>query len=60
MKPEKHYLVRWNIDIFATSPEEAAAQALEIQRDPASLATVFEVRELHAKNFEVIDAEDLN
>lgn len=37
------YLVSWAIDIDADSPEEAAERALEIQRDPAGLATVFKV-----------------
>lgn len=38
-----HYLVEWSIDIEADSAEEAARQALEIQRNPASMATVFRV-----------------
>lgn len=37
------YLVMWEIDINAKSPEAAAAKALEIQRDPNSVATVFDV-----------------
>lgn len=37
------YLVTWKIYIPAETPEEAAEKALEIQRDPTSLATVFEV-----------------
>lgn len=43
-----HYRVLWEIDIEADSPQEAAAQALIIQRDndPANSANVFEVREL--------------
>jgi len=39
----KTYTVRWEIDVDADSPEAAARQALEIQRDPESIATVFEV-----------------
>jgi hypothetical protein len=35
----------WEIDIDADTPEEAARQAQEIQRDPESTATVFRVRE---------------
>lgn len=38
------YLVTWSIDIDADSPEDAAAQALEIHRDPDSIATIFKVR----------------
>ena len=43
----KTYLVTWTIDIEADAPEEAAAQALIIQRDndPANTATVFSVQE---------------
>lgn len=37
------YLVTWEININAESPEAAAAKALEIQRDPNSIATVFDV-----------------
>ena len=37
------YKVRWEIDIDAETPEEAAMQAFAIQRDQESLATVFEV-----------------
>jgi len=39
------YNVTWEIDVEADSVEEAALQALEIQRDPAGTATVFEVQE---------------
>lgn len=40
---EKEYRVRWEIDILASSPQEAAQIALTIQRDPESCALVFEV-----------------
>ena len=40
---EKHYYVTWSIELDATSPEVAAEMALEIQRDPESIATVFMV-----------------
>lgn len=39
----REYMVHWSIELTADSPEEAARQALEIQRDPDSLATVFHV-----------------
>ena len=39
------YLVKWSIDIVAESPEEAALQALAIQRDPNSWATVFKIEQ---------------
>ncbi len=51
---EKEYLVEWAINISAESPEEAAKFALEIQRDPKSLATYFIVTdELENKRTEV-------
>lgn len=40
------YLVRWDIDIEADTPQEAAKKALEIQRDPQSIATCFTVFEI--------------
>jgi len=40
------YLVKWEMDIFdVSSPEEAAKKALKVQRNPESIATVFEVFE---------------
>lgn len=39
----REYCVTWTIDLDASSPEEAARLALEIQRDPTSIATVFDV-----------------
>lgn len=37
------YRVIWEIDIEAETAEDAARQALEIQRNPESIATVFGV-----------------
>ena len=37
------YRVTWEIDIEAKSAKEAAKQALFIQRDPESTATIFDV-----------------
>jgi hypothetical protein len=39
------YRVRWDINIDAETPREAAERALEIQRDPESIALVFGVRD---------------
>jgi hypothetical protein len=39
------YVVTWDIDIEADSPEEAAQAAEAIQRDPDSTAKVFAVRD---------------
>lgn len=44
-KKERQYRVVWQIDLYAKTPEEAAEEALRIQRDPDSLATVFNVTE---------------
>ncbi|MEU9072111.1 hypothetical protein AB0D60_35160 [Streptomyces sp. NPDC048306] len=38
------YRVRWDIDVDACDPVDAARKALAIQRDPRSWATVFTVR----------------
>lgn len=40
----KEYRVEWVIELHADSPEAAARQALDIQRTPTSLATVFDVK----------------
>ena len=54
----KSFHVTWEIDIEADSPEEAAVKALEIQRNPASWATVFDV--YHAPTGYVrVDTEEL-
>jgi len=45
MKDTKQYLVTWVIDLEASSPEEAAKLALEIQRDKISEALAFTVKE---------------
>lgn len=38
------YSIKWEIEIDAETPEEAARKALEIQRDPQSIyAMVFDV-----------------
>lgn len=40
---EKQYKVKWEIDIWANSPKQAAVKALNIQRDCESIATCFTV-----------------
>jgi len=37
------YVVEWQIELRAENPQEAAQEALDIQRDSGSLATVFNV-----------------
>jgi hypothetical protein len=39
------FTVTWVIDVEAESPEGAAIEALNIQRDPTSIATIFMVQE---------------
>ncbi len=41
----KLYRVVWEIDIYARSPRGAAKEALAIQQDKDSTATVFDVTE---------------
>lgn len=41
------YLVRWEIDLDASDPVDAARKALAIQRDPRSWATIFTVHGEH-------------
>lgn len=43
---EKLFRVRWEIDLAASTPADAARQALAIHRDPGSLATFFDVRRI--------------
>lgn len=53
--PEYH--VKWEVDLEADSPEEAARQALEIQRDLGSVTSVFTVTDEHG-NETTVDAID--
>ena len=41
----KEYIVTWRIEIYAEDKNHAALQAREIQLDPNSIATIFEVAE---------------
>lgn len=53
-----NYLVTWEIDICANSPEEAAADALATQRDPNSRDTFFTVQEEGSNTVLNIDLDD--
>lgn len=57
---EYEYLVRWEIELSATSHVDAARRALAIQRDPKSIATVFltklEHDESHVFTFTDLDS----
>lgn len=46
MSTERHYRVRWEIDIEADTPREAADRAREIQANSESTATVFNVHQV--------------
>ena len=51
----QEYHVKWEIDLRADSPEDAARQALEVHRDLDSIACVFTVTD-GAGNETTIDA----
>jgi hypothetical protein len=40
------YRVNWSIDLEADAPRAAAEEALRVQRDPQSIATVFQVQDM--------------
>lgn len=52
------YRVVWEIDIEADDPRTAAREALRIQRDPRSIATVFNVTDTRFGHTNVIDTSD--
>lgn len=49
------YHVTWEIEVDADNPIEAAREALKIQRDPESTATVFKVRKFNRMSSIEID-----
>lgn len=51
----KSYRVIWEIDVDADSPTGAAKEALKIQRDKNSTASVFEVIEHESDEYETVD-----
>ncbi len=52
------FRVRWEIDVEADSPEEAALEALRIHRDPRSQATEFQVTDQSTQQTTSIDLHD--
>ena len=50
-----NFTVIWQIDIDAETPEQAAQEALKIQRDPNSAAVVFDI---YGENYQ-LDRDDL-
>lgn len=58
MTPDAEYTVRWSMRFAAEGPIDAAQQALGVQRDPESIATVFFVIDQHGNQFRVdLDAD---
>jgi len=53
------YYVSWDIQVDADSPEDAALQALGIQQDHESIATVFTVVDEETNAAAVIDADEI-
>lgn len=45
---DKHYFVKWEIDIFADTPEEAAQIAFEAMQAPTT-ATMFTVKQVGSR-----------
>ncbi len=54
------YSVEWRIEIPADTPEEAARQALRVQRDPGSMATVFHLYTEDAAEAIEVDLSAIN
>jgi len=50
------YLVAWKIELSGRGPRRAAMEALRVQRDPGSIATVFEVTDRTGKSV-MVDLE---
>lgn len=50
-----HYRVTWVIDIEAETPQAAAEQALAIQRNPESIATVFDIHTDMGEHLATVD-----
>lgn len=47
MSEQQTYRVSWVIDVVASSPKDAAREALTMLRDPQSIVTVFQVEDEH-------------
>ena len=53
----RQYLISWFVDVEDDSPYEAARQALGMQRDPESIATIFTVRDKRSGESVCVDAD---
>lgn len=56
----KDYRIEWTIDLCAENEEDAARQALEIQRNPNSIATVFIVTGPDLVQYKRIDLTEID
>ncbi len=56
--PPVEFRVRWEIDLDAASPRDAAEQAWDVQKDPQTLPPVFEVVDRRSGIVHSIDLED--
>lgn len=55
----KDYRVMWGIEVRkAPSPVHAALEALRVQRDPESIATVFVIEDLETGEEVMVDVGD--
>lgn len=52
------YKVMWEIELEADTAEDAARQALNIQRDPESIALLFDVENTETGELDLIDLLD--
>lgn len=53
------YFIEWRIELFADTPEQAARNALAIQRDPGNRANTFHVTSGDGE-CEAVDVEELD
>lgn len=51
------YRVTWTIEVEADYARAAARRALEIQRNPESIATVFEVEDIETGKTHTVDLD---
>ena len=51
----KRYRVMWGLEIDSVSPHHAALEALRVQRDPESIATVFVVEDIKSGEQVMVD-----
>lgn len=49
------YRVMWGLELDQPSPAHAAAEALRVQRDPESIATVFSIENIETGEQYMVD-----